>query len=238
MSRLSKTALHLTLAATLMATAPAIWADQSAPQTVGATLEQLNVQYPIHWVSLAQIAASLKDRQPIDVGFDIDDTLLYSTPAFFHGKQIYSPDNNDYLKNDAFWEQLSNGWDAFSVPKQSARALIKLHLERGDRIWFITGRPMPASGKEKVTEQLAKDFSIPADRLNPVIFASFDKAAKVSHIKNHHIAIYYGDSDGDITDAREAGAEGIRVMRPLNSSNEPMQVNGSLGEKVLVNSDY
>ncbi|BDH43961.1 acid phosphatase/phosphotransferase [Salmonella enterica subsp. enterica serovar Choleraesuis] len=234
-----KSGLRIALAVALLSGSPALFAAPPAPVSQnGVTLEKLNAQYPIHWVSIEQIAADLEGRAPIDVGFDIDDTLLYSTPAFFHGKQLLSPDSNDYLKKSEFWEQLSNGWDAFSVPKKSAIALMKFHMDRGDRIWFITGRPMPESGKEKVTEQLAKDFAIPAARLNSVIFAGESKAAKVSHIREHHIALYYGDSDGDIVDAREAGAEGIRVLRPLNSSNAPAPVIGALGEKVLVNSDY
>ncbi|EEC7187847.1 acid phosphatase AphA, partial [Escherichia coli] len=70
------------------------------------------------------------------------------------------------------------------------------------------------------------------------IFAGEDKGAKVQYIRDRNIKLYYGDSDGDIKDAREAGAEPIRVMRALNSSNQPMPRNGALEEKVLVNSDY
>ncbi|MDK2740922.1 hypothetical protein OYA64_24085, partial [Escherichia coli] len=33
-------------------------------------------------------------------------------------------------------------------------------------------------------------------------------------------------------------AEGIRVLRPLNSTNKPMPKNGAFGEKVIVNSQY
>lgn len=56
--------------------------------------------------------------------------------------------------------------------------MIKLHLERGDRIWFVTGRPKPTNGKETVTELLGRDFSIPHEKLNKVIFAGEDKGQK------------------------------------------------------------
>ncbi|WP_108649610.1 acid phosphatase AphA [Dongshaea marina] len=204
----------------------------------GVTMNQLTNRQPIHWVSVEQIAASLKGKPAMNVGFDIDDTLLFSSPAFFHGKQVFSPGSNDYLKNPKFWEKVSNGWDKFSIPKESARQLIKMHLERGDHLYFITGRPRPGSGKEDVTEILQKDFSIPAKQMSPVIFAGPDHGAKTSYIKNNHIKLYYGDSDGDILDARAAGSEAIRVLRPLNSTNHPMPHNGSLGERVLVNSQY
>jgi acid phosphatase (class B) len=239
MSLLKRPYFYLTLLASLWCTAPAFSASE--PETVqgaGATLQQLNSQYAIHWISVEQIAAELKDKPPTDVGFDLDDTLFYSTPAFFHGQQMFSPGNNDFLKNKAFWEQVSNGWDAFSVPKKSAQALIKLHRDRGDRIWFITGRPMPGSGHEALTPQIAKDFAIPTDEMNPVIFSGEGKGAKVNDIRSHHIRFYYGDADNDITDARAAGAEGIRVLRPLNSSNLPLPRNGVYGERVVINSDY
>ncbi|MDF7679500.1 acid phosphatase AphA [Enterobacteriaceae bacterium ESL0689] len=227
------------LVTALLVTAPAFSAIETpAVATTGATLQQIHNQYPIHLISIEQIAEGLKGKAPIDVGFDIDDTLLYSTPAFFHGQQVFSPGKNDFLKKTEFWDQLSNGWDAYSVPKTSAKALMKLHLDRGDRIWFITGRPMPTNGKEAVTEQLAKDFSVPQDKLNKVIFAGESKSAKVQHIRDLKIKLYYGDSDNDIIDAREAGAEAIRVMRSQGSSNQPMPRNGALGEKVLINSDF
>ena len=229
----------LLLLASLFSTAPA-WSAAEVPEVkeAGATLQQLNQQYAIHWITTAQIAEGLQGKAPIDVGFDIDDTVFYSTPAFYHGQQMFSPGSNDFLKNDEFWEQVSNGWDAFSVPKKSAQALIKLHLERGDRIWFITGRPKPKSGHETISSQIAKDFGIAADKMNPVIFTAPGKGAKVNDIRSHHIQIYYGDADSDITDARAAGAEGIRVLRALNSSNLPLPRNGAFGERVLINSDY
>lgn len=211
--------------------------ETSAP--LGATLQQLSEQYPVNWISVQTIADELKGRGPISVGFDIDDTLLYSSPAFFYGQMKFSPGSRDYLKNPAFWNEVSSaGWDKFSVPKTSGKALISLHLERGDNIFFITRRPLPTSGKEDLTAILGADFNIPAARLNKVIFTGRGKDAKVKFIKDNHIAIFYGDSDNDILDARKAGAEGIRVLRPLNSTNRPLPVNGRFGERVIINSQY
>ncbi|EEW1127687.1 acid phosphatase AphA [Escherichia coli] len=205
----------------------------------GATLTQLTQQYPIHWISIEQVAESLKGKAPISIGFDIDDTLLFSSPAFFYGKQKFSPNSNDFLKNQKFWDEVSSsGWDRFSIPKDSGRALIELHLKRGDHIYFITGRPMPSSGKEDLTQTLKDHFKIPENQLNKVIFAGTKKDAKVEHMLKHNITIFYGDSDNDIQDAHKANAEGIRVLRPLNSTNKPMPKNGAFGEKVIVNSQY
>jgi acid phosphatase (class B) len=47
-------------------------------------------QAPIHWVSVAQIENSLMGRAPMAVGFDIDDTVLFSSPGFWRGKKIFT----------------------------------------------------------------------------------------------------------------------------------------------------
>ncbi|MCF2055380.1 acid phosphatase AphA, partial [Escherichia coli] len=95
---------------------------------------------PIHWVSVAQIENSLAGRPPMAVGFDIDDTVLFSSPGFWRGKKTFSPESEDYLKNPVFWEKMNNGWDEFSIPKEVARQLIDMHVRRGDAIFFVTGR--------------------------------------------------------------------------------------------------
>ena len=77
----------------------------------GTNVAKLAEQAPIHWVSVAQIENSLTGRPPMAVGFDIDDTVLFSSPGFWRGKKTYSPDSEDYLKNPAFWEKMNNGWD-------------------------------------------------------------------------------------------------------------------------------
>lgn len=77
-----------------------------------------------------------------------------------------------------------------------------------------------------------------ADGLFKVIFADNGKDEKVGYIKKHNISMYYGDSDSDFLDVRKATAEGIRMMRPLNSMNLPYLVNGRFIEKVIIHSQY
>ncbi|MEG1655788.1 MAG: HAD family acid phosphatase, partial [Hafnia sp.] len=61
---------------------------------------------------------------------------------------------------------------------------------------------------------------------------------KINWIKEKQIKVYYGDSDGDITAARDVGIRGIRVLRASNSSYQPLPKAGALGEEVIVNSEY
>ncbi|CAG9001106.1 MAG: Class B acid phosphatase [Candidatus Celerinatantimonas neptuna] len=190
----------------------------------------------LNWVSVADIAKELKGKPPMAVGFDVDDTVLFSSPGFYHGQQVFSPGGYSYLKNQKFWNDLNCHWDAFSMPKEIAKKLIAMHQKRGDDIYFITARTY--SKCEITTQYLKKIFHI--KHMNPVIFTGSKKGVltKVPYIKAHDIKIYYGDSDSDILAARKAGAEGIRIIRAANSSYKPVPKNGDLGEQVVRDSQY
>jgi len=235
-----KITLALSAACLLFSLSHPVVAQASSPTPLytGTTAAKLAEQAPIHWVSVAQIENSLVGRPPMAVGFDIDDTVLFSSPGFWRGKKTFSPDSEAYLKNPAFWQQMNNGWDEFSIPKESARALIAVHLKRGDQIWFITGRSQTKT--ESVTKTLQDAFMIPAANMNPVVFTGEQSRqnSKVATLVQKQIKIYYGDADSDITAAREAGARGIRVLRASNSTYKPLPQAGAFGEEVVVNSEY
>lgn len=213
-------------------------ASSPSPLYPGTDIAKLAEQAPIHWVSVAQIENSLLGHPPMAVGFDIDDTVLFSSPGFWRGQRTYSPDSEDYLKNPDFWEKMNNGWDAFSIPKEVARSLIAMHVKRGDSIYFVTGRSPTKT--ETVSKTLQDDFLIPATSMNPVIFAGDHPGqnSKTQWLKEKNVRVFYGDSDNDITAAREVGARGIRVLRASNSTYHPLPQAGAFNEEVIVNSEY
>lgn len=63
-------------------------ASSPSPLNPGTNVARLAEQAPIHWVSVAQIENSLAGRPPMAVGFDIDDTVLFSSPGFWRGKKL------------------------------------------------------------------------------------------------------------------------------------------------------
>ncbi|HED3065643.1 TPA: acid phosphatase AphA [Kluyvera ascorbata] len=213
-------------------------ASSPSPLYPGTDVAKLAEQAPIHWVSVTQIENSLMGHPPMAVGFDIDDTVLFSSPGFWRGQRTYSPDSQDYLKNPEFWEKMNNGWDAFSIPKEVARSLIAMHVKRGDSIYFVTGRSQTKT--ETVSKTLQDDFLIPGANMNPVIFAGDEPGqnTKTQWLKEKNIRVFYGDSDNDITAAREVGARGIRVLRASNSTYRPLPQAGAFNEEVIVNSEY
>ncbi|OTA21676.1 acid phosphatase/phosphotransferase [Xenorhabdus beddingii] len=204
----------------------------------GVTVADLAQRQAIHWVSVKQIAKSLAGQPPMAVGFDIDDTVLFSSPGFYRGKLEYSPNDESYLKRPEFWEKMNNEWDKFSMPKKIGIELVQMHLKRGDDIYFITGRTKTKT--ETVTQYIQEGLHIPADKMHKVIFAGDEpnKNDKVSWMKNHKLKIYYGDADTDIAAARELNIRGIRILRASNSSYQPLPKAGRFGEEVVIKSEY
>lgn len=201
----------------------------------GVTASELMATAPVHWVSVEQIEASLEGEPAMTVGFDVDDTVLFSRPCFYYGKMKYSPESEDYLGMDEFWTDIhSNGCDQYSVPKDVARQLIDMHTARGDEIYFITGRTK-GSGEEKLTDAIQKAFGI--QEMNDVVFTASSEN-KLEFLRDHELAIYYGDADSDMRAARDADIRPIRVMRAPNSTYKPEPRNGSFGEEVIVNSTF
>ena len=220
------------LSALLLLAAPA-FAEDVSNLNPGITTSEILATAPVHWVSVDQIAASLEGQPPMAVGFDVDDTVLFSSPCFYYGKMKYSPTSEDYLKMDAFWTDIhTNNCDQYSIPKDVARKLIDLHTARGDDIYFITGRTR-GSGGETLTAAIKKAFNI--EKMNDVVFTASSEN-KVEFLKDHKLKIYYGDADSDMKAAIAADIRPIRVMRAQNSTYKPEPKNGKFGEEVIVDS--
>lgn len=190
----------------------------------------------VRWISIDQIKDSLSNEPPMNVAFDIDDTVLFSSPGYYYGQRKYSSRNTSPFNLEVFWEEMNNGLDRFSLPKECARILIEFHKKRGDSLYFITGRYKTKT--ESVTSIIAETFDLKDP--NNVIFTGPQRGEnqKIEPLRKHNVRIYYGDSDSDIEAAQAAGARPIRIMRAANSTNKPFPDYGRLGEEVLINSEY
>jgi acid phosphatase (class B) len=185
-------------------------------------------------LTVASLAASLPEP-PIAVGFDVDETLICSTPVWYYLATNHDgPDgNNKYgvyvRKHPEFWPD-ANRLDSFSVPKQAAKELLALHQRRGDHIYIITSRFQTPG--EQLTATLRSAFDL--DQSIPVLFTgNRPKATLMCELK---LAIFYGDSDDDMRDARAAGARPIRFLRSLHCADDRIHI-GAYGEQVLSGSD-
>jgi acid phosphatase (class B) len=193
-------------------------------------------------ITVETLSATLPDH-PIIVGFDVDDTVLFSSPGFNYGmnntdapggKNIYG---EHPLDNDAFWKEMNQQYDKFSLPKEIGVALINMHKKRGDRLLFITKRRCGDHGKDK--EALRNRLEAIFKLKDTAVFCDDDKS-KTDEIEKKGVDIYYGDSDTDVQEARAAKP---KMVRPIRIKRSPMSTNktgykpGAFCEEVLVNSE-
>jgi acid phosphatase (class B) len=201
----------------------------------------------VHWITVPEIEKSLKDTPPMNVGFDIDDTLLTPKAAFeiAFGKHCpldHTHEKHSCKKEPHFWDTLNSTASTQLTPtKAVAKALIDMHKRRGDTIYFITAREKGPNKNETLSQFLRSTFQI--THMQPVIFVGMkgldrEKPAKAPAIQKNNIQIFYGDADGDIAAAKHSNIRGIRVIRhPSSQDSYDMPINGLYGEEVIRNSE-
>lgn len=238
-------------AALLLAFASVVAGCRSQPASVSArpaptTAAVIPLTAPIaEEISLDQLKLLLP-RHPVVVGFDVDDTLLFTAPAFNALQPEYDADvirPKDYSRLNAeqrakyheFWNRLNGEFDSRSVPKEIGRKLLALHIARGDDIWIISKRQsiVPTPKVDVVTQRYEQMFGV--HFAHPIVQTQLKD--KTPFIYERHIDYYYGDSDSDITSAVAAGAVPIRVKRSSESYAKDSVHNGQLGEIVIKDSD-
>ncbi len=197
------------------------------------------------WVTIAEIEESLKNTPPMNVGFDIDDTVMFPHAAFQVSYAKFCANDESPMKTSCtnkqkFWDYV-NSIGHLHTPKQVGKELIAMHLRRGDNIFFITAREKSKYLPETMTRTLKNTFNI--KKMNKVIYLGMatintENPGKTAPILENNIKIFYGDSDADIAAAKAANIRGIRVIRAPNSQdNFHMPLNGRYNEEVIFGSD-
>ena len=159
----------------------------------------------------------------IKVGFDLDDTLLFSTPAFNKGfRSIHQP----FSKR--FWMLVNKSDNGNSVVKKKAVEILEKHQENGDEVYIVTARR--PYGTEPLIDFINETFRIKTENIY------FEPNGKEDRIKSLELDIFYGDADSDISAAMESGAKAIRIMRSPESWNKKKYHPGKYGEQIIENS--
>jgi len=164
-------------------------------------------------------------NEKLVVGFDVDDTLLFSTPAFKKGfnskERPFSP---------GFWEIVNSSDEGNSVVKKKAVRILEDHRSKGADIYVITARH--PHGGAVLRRFLKKKFDIKEDHI------FFETEGKALRLKSIGADIFYGDSDSDITAAMEAGAVPYRIMRAPESSYKKKYNPGKYNESIIRDSEW
>jgi acid phosphatase (class B) len=158
--------------------------------------------------------------EPVAVGFDFDDTLVFSSPAF---KEGFAGKPKPYSKG--FWEIVNASDEGRSVVKKKTLEILEKHRARGDSIYVITARK--PYGGDKVKAYIQKTFAIPPGNV------FFETRGKERRIRALGLSIFYGDSDSDIKAAQKAGIIGVRILRSPNSSYKGKNNPGRFNEEIV-----
>jgi len=161
------------------------------------------------------LAAAIGAAQPgiLKVGFDIDDTVLYSRDVFLNAPR------NDSGKLDYGWVNKHDSEYSIVIPPTVT--LINYFRAHGHEVYFITARPgmngeTAASFLTDVLGfEIIKDknlFFSPKETINGKRFTTKHRV-----MKNLNLDLYYGDSDTDMIAAIKAGVQPVRIVRHTSS---------------------
>jgi len=144
------------------------------------------------------------------IGFDFDDTVVFSSPVFDAARG-----------SDNFWCEVNSHPELAEI-KASVSELVWEHLSSGDVVVFITARKDDCF--EATQEWVMRTFGIKI---------YFTGGSKIDYLVGLDVSVFYGDSDSDITDAQEVDVTAIRVLRSPLSGYTKKYHPGTFGEKVL-----
>lgn len=147
------------------------------------------------------------------VGFDIDDTVLFTAQLFATAPR----DSNQAV--DYAW--INTHDRDYSLLIEPTVTLIQYFLAHGHEVYFITSRP-PVNGEQladflserlKIEVQVGENlFFAPKETINGRRFTTKHRVMKALNLD-----LFYGDADTDIIAALKAGVQPVRIVRTAAS---------------------
>ncbi|NQT98003.1 MAG: hypothetical protein HQ562_09710 [Candidatus Marinimicrobia bacterium] len=156
------------------------------------------------------------DPGQLRVGFDIDDTVLFSRAIFVN----LPPDKRNPI--DFGWVNVHD-WQ-YSLLIEPMADLIHFYRAHGHRVYFITARP--GINGDSVALFLTKQLGFPVIKGKNLFFEPKENVGDYRYTTKHRqinklgLDIFYGDSDTDIVAAIKAGVQPVRVVRHQSSINQ------------------
>jgi len=147
------------------------------------------------------------------VGFDVDDTILFSRDVFLN-----LPDDK---QNPTDWSWINAHDEDFSLIMEPTVELVHFFHDNGHKVFFITARPGPNGDilAKFLTEELMFPIKVnknlffsPKEKINGVRYTT-----KQRIIKRLRLDLFYGDADSDMIAALKAGVHPVRIVRHKDS---------------------
>ena len=167
--------------------------------------------------SPGQLNKNVLENGQLRVGFDVDDTILFSRDNFL--KAPHMSDDPDHV--DYGWINLHDSLHSTLI--QPVADLIGFLRAQGHEIYFITARP--GVNGEAVARYLSRSLGFPVVKEVNLFFSPKEKdpitgrnmTTKHKVISTLGLHIFYGDADNDMVAASVAGIRGVRVVRDVRS---------------------
>ena len=175
---------------------------------------RLLIKQIILFIFISSISFSQTGK--LKIGFDIDDTTLYSERAFVVAPKTESG-HNDYA-----W--INTHDKEYSLLIDPVITLINYFRAHGHEVFFITARPGPNGDSVAVFLSKNLNFDVKVDSnlfFSPKEYVNgFKYTTKHRVMEKLGIDIYYGDSDTDIIAAIKADVHPVRIVRSNASIKE------------------
>ena len=145
----------------------------------------------------------------LNVGFDIDDTVLFSKDVFLN-----IPANK---RNPIDYGWVNKQDERMSLFIEPTVKLINYFINNGHNIYFITARS--GENGKFLAKLLAKNFNIKITKNKNLFFCPKKMINGKRFTTKHHtmekldLDLYYGDADSDMVAALKAGVRPVRIVR-------------------------
>ncbi len=160
--------------------------------------------------------------------FDLDDTLIHSSPAFDHTKK--------HKNNMPFWHNVNACTPQFCPPLATGTTILNAHQSQHKRNNTLVYTYIVTARKDQNTEALTT-WLINTFHVDGVFYTYKDnKAITLKALATKHNAThtyFYGDSDSDITAGMEAGYSTHRIVRPPFSNYTKKNNPGKYNEPII-----
>jgi len=147
------------------------------------------------------------------VGFDVDDTILFSRDVFLN-----LPEDK---QNPTDWRWINSHDEDFSLIMEPTVELVHFFRDNGHKVFFITARPGPNG--DILAKFLTDELMFPVKVNKNLFFSPKEKINGVRYttkqriIKRLRLDLFYGDADSDMIAALKAGVHPVRIVRHKDS---------------------
>ena len=147
------------------------------------------------------------------VGFDVDDTILFSRDVFLN-----LPEDK---QNPTDWRWINSHDEDFSLIMEPTVELVHFFRDNGHKVFFITARPGPNG--HILAKFLTDELMFPVKVNKNLFFSPKEKINGVRYttkqriIKRLRLDLFYGDADSDMIAALKAGVHPVRIVRHKDS---------------------